>query len=271
MAPVFLTPGMSYLLGGPKIRILHASSQDATPQPIYDTYPMWLATHFSDYIKDCFPAKHEPTVARKGSNGTDTVTIYGGVAQAHLVVFRWMLACCKGARNGYARIDRLPFAKYTRILEAAEILDVYPVQNDMWARMNRMADKQIYIDDVRMVYASFPKSTPVRMLVIRSIGDALFERRLRNFGAYKAFKAECAEYEADIYEYLGERRREVYVEQQRAARAARTAAAAARKANKADQKVRAKTSVGGSQEKRQAGTKRTPRTAVVAGPRRGNA
>ncbi|EGE79901.1 hypothetical protein, variant [Blastomyces dermatitidis ATCC 18188] len=269
MVPVYLPPGMSYLLGGPKIRILHASTQDATPQPIYDTYPLWLATHFSYYIKDCFPAKHEPTVARKGCNGTNAVTIYGGVAQAHLVVFRWMLACCKGARHGYAKIDRLPFAKYTRILEAAEILDVYAVQDDMWVRMNRMADKQIYIDDVRMVYANFPKSAPVRMLVIRSIGDALFERRLRNFGAYKAFKAECAEYEADIYEYLLERRREVYVEQQWAARAARAAAAAARKANKADQKARAKTGVGGAQESRQAGAKGTPRTAV-AGPHRGN-
>ncbi|PGG96113.1 hypothetical protein GX51_07978 [Blastomyces parvus] len=271
---------MSSLLGGPKIRILHASTQDATPVPIYDTYPLWLATHFSDYMRDCFPAKHEPSVARKGCNGTDTVIVYGGVAQAHLVIFRWMLACCKGPRSGRTKIDRLPFAKYARILEAAEILDVYPVQDDMWTRMNRMADKQIYIDDVRMVYANFPKSASVRMLVIRSIGDALFERRLRNFRAYKEFKAECAEYEADIYAYLRERRREAYVEQQRVeqqrveqqrvARAARAAAAAGRKANKADQKARAKMNVGGSQESRQVAAKRTP-GAAVAGSRRGKA
>ncbi|OJD21790.1 hypothetical protein ACJ73_06870 [Blastomyces percursus] len=93
-----------------------------------------------------------------------------------------------------------------------------------------MADKQVFIDNVRMVYANFPKSVPVRMRVIRSIGDALFERRLRNFGAYKAFKAESA----------------------------RMAAAAARKANKADQKAKAKMAVGGAQESRQAGTKKNP-------------
>lgn len=207
---------------------------------------------------DCFPDEHEAHVPRKGCNGTDTVTIYGGVKHAHLVVFRWMLACCKD--TGVAKIDWLPFAKYIRILEAAEILHVEPVQDDMWGRMHRIAQKQVHVDDVRMVYLNYHKSSPVRQLVIRSIGDAVFERRLRNFGAYKVFKGECAEYEADIYEYLRGKRRGVYEEQQRAARAA---ALAARKANKADRKLSAKIGGdGGRQTPGQTGAKVT--AAVVA-------
>ncbi|KKZ63516.1 hypothetical protein EMCG_02175 [[Emmonsia] crescens] len=247
---------ISSLLRGPKIRILHANAEDETPQPIYDTYPKWLAMHFSDLLMDCFPDEHEAHVPRKGCNGTDTVTIYGGVKHAHLVVFRWMLACCKG--TGVAKIDWLPFAKYIRILEAAEILHVEPVQEDMWGRMQRMAQKQVHIDDVRMVYLNYHKSSPVRQLVIRSIGDAVFERRLRNFGAYKVFKSECGEYEADIYEYLRGKRREVYEEQQRAARAA------ARKANKADRKLSAKIGGdGGRQTYGQIGAKVTAAAAAA--------
>lgn len=43
-------------------------------------------------------------------------------------------------------------------------------------------------------------------MVIRSIGDAVFERRLRRWDLYKEFKLECIEYDNDIYEYVEEKK-----------------------------------------------------------------
>ncbi|PGH18138.1 hypothetical protein AJ79_00767 [Helicocarpus griseus UAMH5409] len=232
------------LLKGPKIRILHASTEDnddETPQPIYHTFPKRVAIHFSRYIRDCFPSFSRPYVSRKGCNGTDTVTIYGGVAAAHLEIFRWMLASCDGRE--ISRVEYLPFSKYVRIHEAAEILGVNSVKNNMWNRMNHMAAKQVPIDDVRMVYMNYAKSTPVRQLVICSIGEALYERRLRNFQAYKEFKEQCQEYDEDIHEYLSAKRKAVYEEQKRAAR----------EAYRASRKLRGEKKGSSNQNRREAG------------------
>lgn len=133
-----------------------------------------------------------------------------------------MLASCaypssssKGKRNGNdsartktkpkteAKIEFLSFAEYAHIFKAAELLDVEPVRTDMWDRMSRMAAKQAQtIDDVKIVYRDFPADAPVRKLLARCIGDALMERRLRNFKAYREFKEKCVEYERDVYKYM---------------------------------------------------------------------
>ncbi|KAK2739140.1 hypothetical protein FQN55_009545 [Onygenales sp. PD_40] len=200
MAPFLPAYELCNLLKGPRITILHSSdpTSELPAQPLFTAFPKRVAAHFSTYIADSFPAPGQPHVPRLGCNGTNTVTIYGALPPALFRIFNWMLASCAG--RGLERIEFLPFAKYVRLLEAAEILGVEYVRADMWRRMTRMAAKQVAIEDVRMVYLNFPKEAPIRQLVIRSIGDAVLERRLRNFGAYKAFKRECVEYEEDVFD-----------------------------------------------------------------------
>ncbi|KAK2782644.1 hypothetical protein FQN53_009660 [Emmonsiellopsis sp. PD_33] len=210
MAPFLPAYELCNLLKGPRITILHSSdpASELPAQPLFTAFPKRVAAHFSTYIADSFPAPGQPHVPRLGCNGTNTVTIYGALPPALFRIFNWMLASCAG--RGLERIEFLPFAKYVRLLEAAEILGVEYVRADMWRRMSRMAAKQVAIEDVRMVYLNFPKEAPVRQLVIRSIGDAVLERRLRNFGAYKVFKRECVEYEEDVFEYVRGKRREAF-------------------------------------------------------------
>ncbi|KAK2805277.1 hypothetical protein FQN50_006303 [Emmonsiellopsis sp. PD_5] len=232
MAPFLPAYELCNLLKGPRITILHSPdpASELPVQPLFTAFPKRVAAHFSPYIADSFPAPGQPHVPREGCNGTNTVTIYGALPPALIRIFNWMLASCAG--RGLERIEFLPFAKYVRLLEAAEILGVEYVRADMWRRMIRMAAKQVAIEDVRMVYLNFPKEAPVRQLVIRSIGDAVMERRLRNFGAYKVFKKECGEYEEDVFEYVRGKRREAFEKEMR--EKGRLAAAAKAKAKGKD-------------------------------------
>lgn len=174
---------------------------------LYDEIPKDVVTHFSTMLKDCFPPPDQHHASRLGCDGKTSATVYGGVKPAFIAIFNWMLKSCEG--TGLSRIDFVNFAKYARIFEAATILGVSIVRNDMLTRMNRMADKQIRIDDVKIIYGSFAKESVPRQIVIRSIGDAVFDRRIIGWQPYKDFRMECYDYDDDIYEYVQAKRNAV--------------------------------------------------------------
>ncbi|KMU79701.1 hypothetical protein CISG_02119 [Coccidioides immitis RMSCC 3703] len=79
----------------------------------------------------------------------------------------------------------------------------------MATRMDKMSKSQVPIKDVRIIYENFPRDALARQIVIRSIGDAIFERRLRRWDLYKDFKLECIEYDDDIYSYIEGKKRAI--------------------------------------------------------------
>ncbi|KAL1955189.1 hypothetical protein VTO42DRAFT_8954 [Malbranchea cinnamomea] len=157
-------------------------------------------------MKDCFPAKNILHVSRRGCDGMTTVTVSGSVKYAYVALFQWMVNSCQ--MNGRARIEFLSFSKYARLYEAAEALQVNFVRNEMLARMNRIADGQVPCEDVRMVYANYPKDHVIRQIVIRSIGDAILNRSLRRWALYLDLRVENIAYDNDIYEYVEAKRSE---------------------------------------------------------------
>lgn len=167
--------------------------------------PKAVLNHFSSLLDDCFPSPDNLHVNRNGCDGEAYATVYGGVRPAFGVIFQWMFSSCQNQR--IERIDRLDFAQYARLHEAAEYLDIPWVVNEMVNRMNKMSKSQIPIKCIRIIYANFPKESLPRQVVIRSIGNAVFERRLRRWDLYKEFKLECIEYDNDIYEYVEEKKR----------------------------------------------------------------
>lgn len=155
-------------------------------------------------LRACFPSPSQQHASRLGSDGETVATVYGGAKPAFITIFEWMLKSCEG--TGLSRIEFVNFAKYAHIFEAATILGTSIVRNDMLTRMNRMADKQIRIDDVKAIYKDFAKGSVPRQIVIRSIGDAVFDRRIIDWKPYKNFRIECHAYDDDIYEYVQTKR-----------------------------------------------------------------
>ncbi|EAS32747.1 uncharacterized protein CIMG_03771 [Coccidioides immitis RS] len=198
---------LSLLLKGPTVKIAHASFEDDTPTVICNAMPKAVVKHFSPFLDDCFPPADKLHVRRKGCDGATHVTICGGVKAAFIYIFQWMLASCRG--TGLQRIERLEFAQYARLHEAATLLGIPRIQQEMATRMDKMSKSQVPIKDVRIIYENFPRDALARQIVIRSIGDAIFERRLRRWDLYKDFKLECIEYDDDIYSYIEGKKRAI--------------------------------------------------------------
>ncbi|KAM5430721.1 hypothetical protein McanMca71_005202 [Microsporum canis] len=192
---------------------MHATSPDEAPQVLFNAIPKNMIAYFSPVLKDCFPAIGVARVNRQGCDGEKVATLYGGLKQAFIIIFNWMTKSCEG--QGLAWIERMNYTKYARVFEAAKLLCVELVSEDMLTRMNKMANTQIRIEDVRLIYQFFPKHSEPRQIVIRSIGDAVFDRRLRAWALYKEFKIDCREYDYDIYEYVEKKRHAVAEKEQR--------------------------------------------------------
>ncbi|KAI2082711.1 hypothetical protein LOZ36_005828 [Ophidiomyces ophidiicola] len=202
--PHYLIEGANKLLDGPTVKILYAADIDDTPTVIFNAIPKAVVTQFSSFLGDCFPSCDKVHVSRKGCDGKTYTTIFGGVKPAFVCIFQWMLSSCKN--QTFQNIDRFEFAKYARLYEAAVLLGISRIENEMVFRMELLAKGQVPIQDVKIIYANFPKECLPRQIVIRSIGDALFERRLRRCALYKDFKLQCAEYDKDIYGYIQEKK-----------------------------------------------------------------
>ena len=187
------------MLNSPIITIYYDHQIEGNaPEPIY-RIPKSLAMYFSPVIKDCFPSRHTQHVSRDGCDGQTKVTVSGVVKPAYTMLLEWMLS--SGKEDGRSRVPRLPFAKYARLYEVAELLQVHYVRDEMLYRMNRIAVGQVPADDVRMVYAAYPKNHFVRQIVIRSIGDAVLSRTLRHWALYLDIRTDIPAYDYDISEY----------------------------------------------------------------------
>ncbi|KAK2743638.1 hypothetical protein FQN57_004747 [Myotisia sp. PD_48] len=195
------------LLTGPCVKLLHANSLNEELQVLYPKIPKGLVVYFSPMLRDRFPNRGVHHVNTRGCDGRTMATIYGGLREAHIIVLDCMLRSCNG--KGFAKIEYLNFGKYARIFDAAVVLGVQRIQNDMLARMNKMASTQIRIDDVKIIYGAYPKDSIQRQIVIRSIGDAVFDRWLRGWAHYKEFRIESREYDEDIYEYVQNKKRAI--------------------------------------------------------------
>lgn len=193
-------------MNSPLITVLYDHGiENVAPEAIY-RIPKKVATHFSPVLRDCFPRANQHHVNRPGCDGATVVTVSGSVKLAYVAIFQWMLNSCQ--ENGRARLEYLPFSKCAHSYEAAEMLGVGPVEREMLSRMSRIASTQVPCEDVRMVYATYPKESVVRQIVIRSIGDAILNRRLRRWSAYLDLRVDSAEYDNDIHEYIQARKRE---------------------------------------------------------------
>ncbi len=118
-----------------------------------------------------------------------SITIVSGGFDAHKAVLSWMLACCEGRGvQPFPVVDRRRFWHYAHVLESAKILQIESLWEELWGRMKDIAKSQVHSDDVRAVYLSTEKGSPVRSMVAESIGRALLERRLVARPAYKMLR-----------------------------------------------------------------------------------
>jgi hypothetical protein len=191
----------------------HANSE--SKEAIGDPLPKNVLTHLSNVMRDALVKKpgSKPLPDNNNNNNNNniitnddktSIVLIGGAKAASFAVFKWMVSCCSG--QDIQKFEDMPFIRYVRVLEVLETLDVPILKKQLTTRTKDIASRQIPANDIKAIYASVPANTPIRDLAIQSIGNAIYEKRLKNWPAYQALRTQIPEYEADIKEFLAVKR-----------------------------------------------------------------
>jgi hypothetical protein len=124
-------------------------------------------------------AKFSGLCAQKhaGRNSTiPTIYIRGGSFEHIHQVFRWIVNRCHGV-EGLPSLGNKPFYNAFRLNEAARILRVHPLADDLWKEIKRLQKPITNIkpspEDVKAVMAAFPQPDSRRQIVILVLAAAI--------------------------------------------------------------------------------------------------
>jgi hypothetical protein len=195
---------------GPKITIFHQESEGSEPVLGYEAFPKALAIAFSGYIAKAFnavPLSQIPLSEMKPKSKTQ-VLIKGGKRHVHEEVLDWIYSCGKAGKTVTFRWFNTPaFYDYALVYLSCQKLEVNVLQAQVQARMRDIAAIQVHSIDVERVFTAFSGLHMFKDMVNQSIGQALWDRRLQAYGAYKALlkMEEYSEFKAgtdDVYAKL---------------------------------------------------------------------
>jgi hypothetical protein len=192
---------------------LYKSTPESEPCALVDPLPKAILVHFSGKFKEAFPATSPLLINQSNQKTAYTLTV--GTKEANLTALKWMVQCCSG--RGIVQVERNTFFQYARVLEVAEALDIPILCKQLNFHMKKIAETQVPIEDVQLVYHHLPTSSPIRQLVVESIGNAIWNRTLQYAWAYRKFRDENLEYAAEVSEHLA-KLRAPQIEAEKAAR-----------------------------------------------------
>ena len=101
------------------------------------------------------------------------VTIFGGIADAHIAVLEWMLDTAATGEI-FKRIEKLPFSSYAAVLDSAEIFVIPRLAADVTTRMERIAQGQIPSDDAKVIYDRYKQPHKYRWAIAENIAKVIW-------------------------------------------------------------------------------------------------
>jgi hypothetical protein len=171
------------------ISIYHQATEESKKVLIHDAFPKDLAIAMSGYIARALKALplNQIAVADLTTRPTNTVTIEGGRFESLVIVLKWMLACGKAGRTVQLHYLSSPtFYEYGMVWLSCERLQVQQLPAQVMARMEQIAAMQVHSIDVERIFTSLAGPHKFKEMVCESIGQAMWNERLKAYGAYKA-------------------------------------------------------------------------------------
>ncbi|KAL9114860.1 MAG: hypothetical protein Q9227_001103 [Pyrenula ochraceoflavens] len=169
---------------------------------IAEEFPRAVAKTFSRHINSLFPSLLS-TPANKLTAIPTSVLLIGGTTEGHKQVFQWMLRCCEGRG-----IIEFPYSSYEAFwsyacaLNAAYILQIQYLCDNLMDRLQKVSGKQVHSEDIRKVYQVLPgkehDGNLVKVLVVNSIADAIFEKRLQARKLIEEVRQEIPEFDEAV-------------------------------------------------------------------------
>lgn len=141
----------------PYIKIQWRQKAANRSQVVFEEFPKALAMAFSSVIHDHFTQKPASRI----------VNLEGATLETSKTVFEWMFYCCKQGRMVplYSAAEKL-FAVYLNIYIAATKLQVTPLKNDIYVKLNTLANTEFQCaEDINELYYYFKVGHPMRMMI----------------------------------------------------------------------------------------------------------
>lgn len=177
------------MANGQKIAIFHQETEGSEPVLVYEAFPKALAVAFSGYIAKAFnavPLSQIPLSEMKPKSETQ-VLIKGGKQFVHEEVLYWIYSCGKAGKTVTFRWFNSPaFHDYALVYLSCQKLEVNVLQAQVQTRMRDIAAIQVHSIDVERIFTAFSGPHMFKDMVNQSIGQALWEGRLKAYGTYKA-------------------------------------------------------------------------------------
>lgn len=115
-----------------------------------------------------------------------TVLIEGGKFEVHRDILDWILSCGEAGKTViFPWFNSPAFADYGMVLLACEELQVNVLQAQVLTRMQDIVALQVHSSDVKRVFSSFSGPHKFKDMICQSIGQAMWDGRLKAMGAYK--------------------------------------------------------------------------------------
>jgi Skp family chaperone for outer membrane proteins len=173
-----------------KIAIFHQATEDGDEKVLmYPAFPKELAIAFSGYVAKAFnavPLSQIPASEMKPKSESQ-VTITGGKLEAHEEVLNWILRCGQAGKTVTFRWFQSPaFHDYGMVFLSCEKLQVNVLQAQILARMQNIAAVQVHSIDVERVFSTILGPHKFKQMICQSIGQAMWDGRLKAAAAYKA-------------------------------------------------------------------------------------
>ena len=192
MSGLPLTKLASLKLGLPRaatISIYHQATEESKKVLIHGEFPKDLAIAMSGYIAralHAIPLNRIP-VADLTPRPTNTVTIEGGRFESLVHVLKWILACGKAGRTVQLfHIQGPAFYEYGMIWLTCQRLQVQQLPIQVMARMEQTTAVQVHSLDVERIFTSLAGPHKFKEMVCESIGQAMWNNRLKAYGVYTA-------------------------------------------------------------------------------------
>jgi hypothetical protein len=168
------------LAGSARISIHHQATQDSELKVLFASFPKDLAVAMSPYMARALNAVplNQVSVADLKPKNSTTVTIRGGLLEAHTEVLQWILNCGEAGKTINYRAGYFTgFSDYAMMVLSCETLGVPYLRTQLMARMENIAAIQVHSVEVAKIFTTIQGPHKIKQMCCESIATAMWEDR----------------------------------------------------------------------------------------------
>jgi hypothetical protein len=169
-----------------QITVLYQAAPDSETDVLYASFPKDLAVALSPYIARALnedPLNQSSVADLKPK--PSSVTIKGGILQAHGEVLKWIFNCGKAGKTVTWHSSQVhTFYQYAMMVLSCEKLQVAYLPAQLMNRIENIASRQVHSVEVAKIFTHINGPHKIKQVVCESIANAMWENKCQAVHAY---------------------------------------------------------------------------------------